>query len=331
MSDNAAIYAEMSQDQVAMAALTDSGDATFFKSADKLWSKRSGYAPDVKPNGVATGGTITPGASANTVAVAALTCYLAGVLTSVNADSALAVARPESSDYQILSITVDSTGALAVVEGTEGSAFSDTRDAAGGPPLIPVGSIEVGQVKYSSQTSAVVDSSEIKQVVGTSKEMYNYPAWTEKRMNVENGALGYAGVEFDSALPLIHTGGVAKAVYASYYTPEFAIIPETSDYVPPETSHSVSSTQIYGKTKGASSSSLGQGSFTAYLNDGIADSIIGLKNENLYFKFYQDRLETSKYIMCQGKLGISRSFPADDGVSASCTISAEEEAVEVTA
>lgn len=331
MSDNAAIYAEMSQDQVAMTALTDSGDNTFFQSADKLWSKRSGYSPDVKPNGVATGGAITPGASVNTVSVAALTCYLAGTLTSVGASSSLAVARPSTSNYQILSITVTSVGALAVVEGTEGSAFSDTRGAAGGPPLIPVGSIEVGQVKYSSQTSAVVLTSEIKQVVGTSKEMYNYPAWTEKRMNVENGALSYAGVEFDSALPAIHTGGVPKGVYASYYTPEFAIVPETSDFVPPETSHSVSSTQIYGKTKGSSSSNLGQGSFTAYLNDGIADSIIGLKNENLYFKFFQDRLETSKYIICQGKLGITRSFPADSGVTAACTVSAEDEAKEVTA
>lgn len=331
MSDNAAIYCEMSQDQVAMTALSDSGDHTKFNSGDNLWSYRSGYQPDVKPNGVATGGIITPGAANDTVAVAALTCYLAGVLTSVGADSALAVARPSTSNYQILSITVTAAGALAVVEGTEGSAFSDTRDAAGGPPLIPADSIEIGQVKYSSQTAALVLASEIKQVVGTSKEMYNYPAWTERRMVVENGALGYAGVEFDAALPLTHTGGVPKAVYAEYYTPEFSLQPETSDFVAPETSHSTSSKQIYGKTKGSSSSSLGQGSYTAYLNDGISDPIIALKNEFLFFKFYQDKLVTSKYILTQGKFGIARSWPADDGVSAACTISATDEAVEITA
>lgn len=331
MSDNAAVYAEMSQSQVAMVALTDDGDQTKFNSADYLWSYASGYQPDVKPDGVATGGAITPGASNDTVAVAALTCYLAGVLTSVSADSALSIPRPSTEDYQILSITVNSSGALAVVEGTEHTAFSDTRGADGGPPYVPVGSIELGWVKYSSGTSAVVLASEIKQTIGTHREQYNQPAWTERRMSVENGALDFAGIDFDSALPQIHTGDLPKKVYAEYYTPEFALLPETTDFVPPENSHSANSTQIYGKTKGSSSSSLGQGSFTAYLNDGIADSIVGKKNEFLFFKFFQDRLVTSKYVLCQGKLGIARSFPADDNVTAACTITATEEAVEVTA
>lgn len=331
MSDNAAVYAEMSQDQVAMVALSDDGDHQKFNSADELWSYASGYQPDVKPDGLATGGGITPGAANDTVAVAALTCYLAGVLTSVAADSALSVPRPSTEDYQILSITVNSSGALAIVEGTEHTAFSSTRGADGGPPLIPVGSIEIGWVKYSSGTAGLVLASEIKQVIGTSKEVYYYPAWTERRMSVENGALDYAGIDFDSALPLTHTGGVPKGVYAEYYTPEFAILPETTDFVPPETTHSVSSTQIYGKTKGSSSSSLGQGSFTAYLNDGISDSLVGKKDEFIFFKFFQDRLVTSKYILCQGKLGVGRSFPADDGVTASCTITPTDEAVEVYA
>lgn len=330
MSDNAAIYREASQDQVPMVALTDDGDHIKFNSADDLWSGRAGYAPNVKPNGVATGGVITPGAANDTVSVASLTCYLAGTLTTVAANDALAAVRPEASDYRILSITVNTSGELAVVEGTEGSAFSDAREAVGGPPLIPVDSIEIGWVKYSAQTAALVLASEVKQVVGTSKETYNYPGWTERRMAVENGALDYAGVDFDSALPAIHTGGSTKGVYAEYYTPEFAIIPETSDFKPPETTHSTSSKQIYGKTKGSASSTLGQGSFTAYLEDGISDSLITQKNENLFFKFKQNRLN-SAFILSQGKLGISREFPADDGVSAACTISAEVAAVEVTA
>jgi len=331
MSDNAAIYAEMSQDQVAMVALTDDGDHQKFNSADTLWSNRSGYAPDVKPNGVATGCAVNPGAANDTVAVGGGTVYIAGVLTTVTANSALSVPRPETSDYQQLAITVTDAGALAVVEGTEHTAFSDTLDATGGQPLIPTGSSLLAVVKYSGQGSAVVLASEIKAIIGTTRETYNYPAWTERRMAVENGALDYAGIDFDAALPLCHTGGVPKAVYAEYYTPEFALMPETSDFKPPETSHSTSSNQIYGKTKGSSSSTLGQGSFTAYLEDGISDSIISRKNDFLFFKFYQDRLATTKYILTQGKLGIGREFPADDGVSASCTISATDEAVEVTA
>ena len=46
-------------------------------------------------------------------------------------------------------------------------------------------------------------------------------------------------------------------------------------------------------------------------------------------KFFQDRLRTP-FILSQGKLGVSRSFPAGDQVTAACTVSAEEEAVEVT-
>ncbi|WP_319577662.1 hypothetical protein [uncultured Desulfobacter sp.] len=330
-NDNAAIYAEMSQDLVAMTALSDDGDQTKYNSADRLWSKRSGYTADVKPNGVATGLSITPGAANDTVAVSAGTCYLAGVLTSVSADSALSVPRPAVSNYQQLAITVTSAGALAVVEGSEHTAFSETWDADGGSPLIPVGSILLGIVKYSSQTSAVVSASEIKQTSNSYRESYNFPTWAVRAYEVENSALGYAGVDFDAALLACHTGGIPKAVYAEYYTPEFAKLAETTDFVPPETSHSVSSTQIYGKTKGSSSSSLGQGSFTAYFEDGISDAMVTMKNESLFFKFFQDELVTSKYILCQGKLGLTRSFSPEEDPQGSCTISATDEAVEVTA
>ena len=104
-------------------------------------------------------------------------------------------------------------------------------------------------------------------------------------MNVENGALGMAGVEFDAALPTIHEGDTTKKVYAEYYIPEKAQLPETSDFKAPETSHSASSKQIYGKTIGSSSSTLNQGSFTAYLKDGVTDPIVAQKNENLFVWF----------------------------------------------
>jgi hypothetical protein len=47
------------------------------------------------------------------------------------------------------------------------------------------------------------------------------------------------------------------------------------------------------------------------------------------FKFYQNRDNSTPYILTQGILGISRAFPAGDQISAACTISAEEAAVEV--
>jgi hypothetical protein len=342
-AENAKIQYESGQDLVSFVALTDEGDHKDFRSADPLWSNRAGYEPDVKPNGLATGGAVSAAASGSNdvVDVAALTCYLAGTLTTVAADADLSITRPTggspANSHNKSSITITSAGAIAVVKGTDGTAFSATRGAAGGPAWIPTGSIEIAQVWLSSATPAAITADEIKSVIGTHCERYDYPTWTEKRLgNVVNGVIDCAGILFASALALIHSddAGTTKAgkkVYAQYYEPIFTDVPKSSDFVPPETSHSVSSKQIYGSTLGSSSSSLGQGSFTAYLEDGISDGLLGLKNETLIFKFFQNRLNATPYILAQGKLGISRSFPAGDQITAACTLSAEESAVEVTA
>jgi len=327
-AENAKLQYEAGQSKVAMAALTDNGDHTYFKSSDNFWSKRSGYEPNVKPDGLATGGAVTIAASETNdcIDVAALTCYLAGVLVTVVADTDVSSARPSggspANTHIINSITVTAAGAIASVAGTPGTSFSTTRNAAGGPPLIDVGAIEIAQVKFTSATPAAVDEDEIFQVPGDSMERYDYPTWTENRSYVTSGIAGYAGVTFDSALPLIHTGPTAKPVYAEYYEPSFANVPKSSDFVPPEESHSVSSSQIYGGTVGASSKSLGQGSFTAFLESGVYEGFEQLKGENLWFKFYPDRTK-SPYIACQGILGVTRSFPAGDNIKAACTISAE--------
>ena len=322
-AENAKLQYEAGQSSVAQTALTDSGDQTNFTSAATLWSGRSGYTPVVRPNGVLTGFAVTTHASNSTVAVAAGTLNLAGVVTSVAAGS-LACARPATAVSKVVSVTIDSGGALAAVAGTDGAttAFSETRAAAGGPPLIPVGSVEIAQVRYTSNTAAVVLSSEIFQVVGTHRERADFPLFD---INYASGK-----VTFLSALPAIHTGTVPKKVYASYASPIFSDISLASDFVPPETSNSVSSTQVYGATLGSSSSTLNQGSFTAYLQDGVTDALVTLKNENLWFKFFPDRYK-APYLLAQGKLGISRTFPAGDSLQASCTISASSAAVEVGA
>lgn len=336
---NAKIQYESGQDLVAFVALTDQGDHKDFQSADPLWSNRAGYEPDVKPNGLATGGAVAPAASGTkeAVDVAALTCYVAGVLTSVGADTDVLVVRPSVTSplapYKKDSIVV-TAGVIAVVEGLAGAAFLTTRGAAGGPPYIPLTSIEIAQVWMSASATAVIAASEIKQVVGTHCERYDYPTWTENRFNVESGIIGNAGIEFASALALIHSAaspvaGVAKAVYAQYYEPAFTDVPKSDAFVPPETTHSVSSKQIYGMTLGSSSESLNQGSFAAYLEDGISDGILGLKNAELFFKFFQNALNSTPYILMQGKLGISRAFPSGDQISAACTISAQTAAAEV--
>lgn len=324
-AENAKLQYEGGQELHSMHAMTDSGDHTEFTSNADLWSRRSGYTPVVRPNGLVTGGAVSVAASGSNdmVDVASLSCYLAGTLTSVSADTDVSITRGATTNtHCITSITVNSSGAIAAVAGTASTAFSETRGAAGGPPLIPVGSIEIAQVRTTSVTAAPITAAEIYQVIGVHTERYDYPVWTE---HPETGT-----VEFASALPLIHTGPVAKAVYAEYYEPIFTDIQKSSDFVPPENSHSVSSTQIYGMTIGSTSSSLGQGSFVAYLNDGVSDPLVGLKDEVLWFKFYPDRYK-APYILSQGKLGISRTFPANNEIQAACTISAESASTEVAA
>jgi hypothetical protein len=335
-AENAKVQYESGQDLVTFVALTDQGDQLDFRSADNLWSNRSGYEPDVKPNGLATGGVVSVAASGSSdvVDVAALTCYLAGTLTTVTAEADLSIPRPTASHVKY-SITVTSAGEISAVKGVENTSFSTTRGAAGGPPYILTDSIEIAQVWLSAAESADITATEIKQTIGTHCERYDYPTWEENRFNVENGVIGYAGITFASALPKSHSAtspvlAVAKAVYAQYYEPAFTDVSKASDFVPPETTHSMSSKQIYQRTLGAASSSLNQGSFTAYLEDGISDGLLYYKDDYLFFKFYQNADNSTPYLLMQGKLGISRTFPAGDQITASCTISAEEAAIEVT-
>ena len=339
-AENAKLQYESGQDLVPFVALTDQGDQTEFLSADTMWSNRAGYQPEVRPNGLATGGRVTAGVSGsdNKIDVAALTCYLGGALESVLASADETVVRPTggspANTHNKSSVTITSAGAISIVKGVDGTEHSTTRGAAGGPPYILPGSIEIAQIWLSAAADDAISSDEIKQVVGTHCERYDYPTWTEKRFNVEAGILLNAGIEFAAALPLIHSEAspvspVPKAVYAQYYEPAFADVPKSSDFVPPETTHSVSSTQIYGTTLASSSESLNQGSFNAYLEDGISDGLLYCKNQDLFFKFFQNRLNSTPYILMQGKLGISRTFPAGDQIQAACTISSETAGADV--
>lgn len=325
-AENAKLEYEGGQNAVAMAALTDSGDQTTFTSAASLWSNRSGFVPVIRPNGVLTGGAVVVAVSGtdDLIDVASLSCNLQGVVTAVSADTDVSCTRPATAVSKVNSITINSSGAVAVVVGTDGSttAFSETRAANGGPPLIPTDSIEIAQVRFTSDTSAAVASAEVFQVVGLHRERADFPQYT-----VDYGA---GSIDFLAALDTIHTGPVAKAVFASYSSPIFAEVALADAFQAPEDTHSVSSNQIYNTTLGSSSSTLGQGSFTAYLADGVTDTLVSLKNQTLWFRFYPDRYNSS-YVLTQGKLGISRTFPADDNIAAACTISATTAATDVTA
>jgi hypothetical protein len=326
-AENAKIKYEAGQNQSPMAALSDSGDATIFASGADLWSRRTGFEPDIRPDGLLTGGAIKPSVSGgdNSIDVAALTAYIGGVSVVASAAINIVCARATSANTHIIySITADGTGTIVAASGSGGTSFSEARGAAGGPPLIAGNKTEIGQVRLSGTAAVAVLAADIKQVPNTHQERSDFPIIS--KVDYRNG-----NVVFNSALPLIHTGNVPKKVFASYAEPEFADVPKGVDYVPAETSHSTSSTPLYdGLVLGSKSSTLNQGSFTAYLEDGISDPLVRLKNEFLWFKFFPSKFK-APYRLDQGTLGISRTFPAGDEIQASCTISPESDGSDVIA
>lgn len=313
-------------------ALTNTGNNTSFQATFSPVSNAAGAEPVVAPYGLLTGGAITTHATNNTVSVASLTASMAGV-SGADASGVIAVAagtatvtRPTGNVAKINSITIDSTGAIATVVGTDGSttAFSETRGAAGGPPLIPVGSIEIGQVRFASSTAAAVQSAEIYAVPGLHLERADYPVY---QLDFATGK-----VTFATDLPLIHTGSVTKKVYMRGATPLFAPIANTSDWVPAEATYSINSTSTYDGPVGSASSSLGQASFNAIMKDGVTDSVLAQKGKNVWFEFRPDRDKTVPRQLTQGIFGVSRTFPAGGGsFSASCTVTPSVESVDIKA
>src|SRR5690554_8185235 len=80
---NQLLQYEAGQQSVPMTALTDSGDRKVFESDAEMFSKRSGFAPVVLPNGVLTGGQISVDAGVNdSVVVGNATANLNGVKRS---------------------------------------------------------------------------------------------------------------------------------------------------------------------------------------------------------------------------------------------------------
>ena len=324
---NPLIRYESGQTAQPFEAMTDSGDSLTFESTIFPLSGAAGAEPIVAPYGLTTGGAITATANNDEVSVSALTASMAGAASAdakgniAVSSGTVALTRASVDTHIINSITVTEAGALEAVQGSEGTAFSETRDAAGGPPLIPTTSIEIGQVRLSAQASAAVTSDEIFTVVGLHTERSDQPVF-----QIDSGR---GTVTFADDLPLIHTGDLPKKVFLKGSTPLFAPIPNTSDWVPAESTFSINSTETYDGPVGSASSSLGQATFNAVLKDGITDAFLSKKGENLWFEFRPDRNKTNVRMLTQGIFGVSRTFPAGGGsISASCTVTPQTETLD---
>jgi hypothetical protein len=324
-TDNGLLEYESGQQFNDWEEMTSSNGQTF-EASFAPWSGRSGFDSEVRPWGLATGGRILPHTTSDTVTAEAATAYMptaAGAdqngLVSVASDDLL-IGRASVDTHLITSIVITAAGAYDTVEGSEGTGFSDERGAAGGPPLIPVDAVEIGQVRLGSATSAAITASEIVAVVGISVERYDFPVMTL------DPAAGEA--HFATPLPAIHVGEVTKKVVVRGYVPIFAELPWCSDWVPADESHSVNSVETYSGPRGSVSRTLGQASFTHRAQDGITDPIVRLKNETLWFRWFQDR-NRAPYQLTRGVLGIAREFPVGDDVLVNATLSAQQSTVDM--
>jgi hypothetical protein len=312
-------------------ALVDSGDHITFEASFYPISDATGYEAVICPYGLLTGGAITVGSGNDNVAVAAMTLSAPGMtgadddgIVSVSADSTVAVTRGVSSDtHMITSITVAADGTITPIAGTDSTAFSETRGAAGGPPFIPVGSIEIGQVRTTSVTAAVILASEIKAVPGTHLELADQPGYT---LNYATGEL-----EFYEALPLIHTGSVPKKVYLKGATPIFAKVPNADAWVAAKETNSVSSIDTYDGAIGSATASLGQASFTAVVKDGISDNWLGQIGENVWVEYRPNEDALLPKQLTQGILAVSVTNPARGSKVASATLTASKATTDITA
>jgi hypothetical protein len=323
-SSNAVIRMETGTNLVNFAQMTNSGDNQIF-TAGTTWSGMSGKTPVIRPNGIVTGNQlITPSATADIVNVAAFTANSIGVVRSV-AGTTATITRPATDVAQIFSIVMTSAGAVEVVEGSESAttAFSETRNAAGGPPLIAVDSVELGQIRVAEHDATIITTAEIFQTPGQHTEFASFPVFDYnpigEGLSASSSAKARAFVAFQDALPLSHTGAVCKRTYIQYHAPLYASLSKTSDFVPAFITGSVSSTTGYRFSEATVTTALGQSTFTVYLDDGITDAILFNVGKVLTFQFFSNE-DNAPYSLTQGTLYMGASYPVAGQNQATCTV-----------
>ena len=106
---------------------------------------------------------------------------------------------------------------------------------------------------------------------------------------------------------------------------------KTEAFVPPERTNPARSKQIHrGVLTGKGASTMGNGSFTCYLEDLVQDPVVVNKNQDLWFHYWNDQYATP-YLAVLGTLGIARTAPVADEIQAACTITPIQDTVERSA
>lgn len=320
---NAEIQVEISTTNKGNVELLDLGSSRleYGIAADTLWSLRDEFAPVVRPNGLINGGKFTPTASNDEFTIAQVSAYIGGALVTA-ASTTKTITRDATDGYMTFSVTLNASGTITVTAGdADASALSTTRGAAGGPPLIPVDEVEIGQIKIDSTTAAVIQDTEIFDsttgIIDTHFERFDFPVFTVVPTRGK--------VVFESALPTIHAGNVAKKIFAKYAMPNLSVIQEATNFVPPTVTDTLNSVTIYrGKQIGEQNSSLNGGSFQMMLNDGITDPIMIVDGDNVVIKFYPNRFQ-DQHLLGHARIRIPQQY--DPTTSIQSTISLTPAAV----
>ncbi len=183
--------------------------------------------PAVTPDGVMNGCFVAPAISgmANAIDLSAGTLLIGGARINIAGSAGVAFARPATGFCRTVSITLTNLGAVAVVAGVDGTAFSITRGAAGGPPWIPVGSIEASTVRLTATAGPLGETD-----ISFAPEYSHAPEYT---------LLPYsASVRFSAPLAAIHTGAVPRAVWATWSEPVMAVM-DAIHFRPPVAQHEI--------------------------------------------------------------------------------------------
>ena len=189
-------------------AMTDTGNHQLFSSTGTRFSlceKDENVVdrrPVVTPDGVRNGCYVSPAASgaANAFDLSPGTLLIGGALVNIAGSSGVTVSRPASGNYRFVSITLTAVGGLSVANGADGSVVCATRGAAGGPPWVAVGSIELATIILSSTSGPLNDTD-----ILFTPEYSHCPEYT---------LLPYtAQVRFAAPLAAIHTGTLPRSVW----------------------------------------------------------------------------------------------------------------------
>lgn len=324
------LYMETGKTPLGIQLLSDLGDhQTYGLTGVDLWSALALTA--VRPNGVIAGVNMgSPAASGanDVVDVAAIVCMIKGVKTPVAADLDVAVTRPASAVAKICTVTVTDAGAIAVVAGADSlsSAFSNVYGAAGGPPLIPVDSSKLFDVRLTDDTPAPILASEI--VHNTEfAEVFTIHE-TGFGDHSEEALRRRAHIFMGRELPLIHTGPATRRIYADIAEPQKTLISYTKDFKAAEVSSSITSTQFYTELDAEDSDSLAAGGFTAKLVNGVSDLILASRKKVRTFWFYQNK-DQSDHVLTQGKVSVARTWEVSGRTMAAVVIAAKQASVEI--